>query len=384
MTQDASEVHDVVIARWTPEPLSAGVAATLQRLARTDGVARIAVMPDVHEAGDVCVGTVIAAKDRVYPAAIGGDIGCGMTAVRLHGAGERLREHGVSARVLEGLAAMVPTNRHGRRSAVTALPEELLGQPLSTPRLQRLLARDGRVQWGTLGRGNHFLELQRDREAQLWLLVHSGSRAMGQAILKEHLPLCEKTNTGLPSLRAESAAARAYLADHNWALVYADSSRRRMALAAALLLEELLGVVLDESSWISSPHNFIRREVSAGVSYFVHRKGANSAAVDELGVIPGSMATPSYHVRGRGCERALCSSSHGAGRLMSRSEARRRMTARAFRQALDSVYYDVSRGRALWDEAPQAYKDIRKVMRAQSELVRIERVLSPVLSYKGR
>src|SRR5262249_40140920 len=157
------------------------------------------------------------------------------------------------------------------------------------------LDRDGRVQLGTLGQGNHFLELQQSGgDGRLWVTVHSGSRAFGQAVLGVHLRRAVTTSTGLRVIDALTAEGRAYLADVEVALAYAAASRRAMLDAATTLMESLFGMTPDLDSEISCPHNFIRRETHAGEELWVHRKGAISARSEELGVVPGSMGTPTF------------------------------------------------------------------------------------------
>jgi tRNA-splicing ligase RtcB len=214
-------------------------------------------------------------------------------------------------------------------------------------------------------------------------MLHSGSRAMGQAIRDHHLRQATEGRTGLRSLDEGTDAGRAYLDDLAWALRYAEESRRAMAQAISELVRELLGVDVDWSSFVSCHHNHVRREVHEGVAWWVHRKGAIPAASGEPGIVPGSMGTPSFHVEGRGHELALCSSSHGAGRALSRTEARKSISRREVMRQLGDVLFDHRRADQLRDEAPSAYKDIRAVMRAQHELTRITRRLQPVLSYKG-
>jgi len=320
----------------------------------------------------------------IYPAAIGGDIGCGMAAVRFDANADLLDSAQTAERVLAGLHERVPMNRHAAATMPRALPASLVATALSDARLEKLKGRDGRVQFGTLGSGNHFVEFQADQENQLWLMVHSGSRAMGQAITAHHVDRESTLSNGLKYLDADGKAGAAYLNDIGWALRYAEQSRLAMVTAISLLLRRLLGVDADWSSLIHGHHNHVRREAHFGTPLWVHRKGAQSARRDEPGIIPGSMGTASYHVAGRACKESLCSSSHGAGRELSRTQARRTISTRRLRQQMKSVWFDHHRAAGLRDEAPAAYKDIHKVMRAQKELVRITRELRPLLSYKGR
>ncbi|HEX6812534.1 MAG TPA: RtcB family protein [Planctomycetota bacterium] len=364
-----------VVHRWLAEPLPAAVVKALARLAVAPGVKHVAVMPDVHLAEHVCVGTVVGTGDRLYPQAVGGDIGCGMSVLRMLATRDALADEAAAARVFAALRARVPAWRQRRRAGVDLLP-------LSDAALQRRLARDVQVELGTLGRGNHFLEVQADDEGGLWLMVHSGSRALGPAVRDHHLARGEQVGKGLVALPAEGAG-RDYLHDHDVAIAFARANRRTIAEAAAQALHEALGIDVDWTSWRDVLHNFVRREQHAGVELWVHRKGASSAGDGEFGAIPGSMGSFSFHVEGRGHDAALGSSSHGAGRRLPRGEAMRRLRVRDLERDLGAVYFERELAARLLDEAPAAYKDIGAVMRAQRDLVRIVRRLRPVLAYKG-
>ena len=373
------------IARWLCEPMPKDVVLSIERLSAADDVRHIAVMPDVHLSGDVCVGVALATKRLIYPAAVGGDIGCGMAAIATDATADLLADEQSAGRLLGGLARHVPAMRHSRATMPAELPICLREMPLSHPHLSKLLDRDGRVQFGTLGRGNHFLELQADREDRLWIMLHSGSRALGQAITAHHVAIAERVSQcrRLPWLDAETAEGAAYLADVAWAVRYAEESRLTMLRATEQLLAELFGVALFWDMLIHANHNHVRLESHFGERLLVHRKGALPAADGEPGVIPGSMGSPSFHVTGRGCVNSLHSSSHGAGRAMSRTEAAQTISPRQLAQQMRSVWFDQRRSRRLCDEAPSAYKDVLAVMRAQRELTRIDRQLKPLLSYKG-
>lgn len=372
------------IERWLCEPLPKDVAQSIERLASAEDVQHVAVMPDVHLSGDVCVGLAVATSRLIYPAAVGGDIGCGMAAIACDVAAAVVADAPAAGQLLAGLARAVPAMRHSR-ATMPDLPAALVEQPLSDPRLAKLVPRDGRVQFGTLGRGNHFLEFQADQENRLWIMLHSGSRAMGQAITAHHVVLAERQSVRrkLPWLDAESPEGRAYQADTQWAIAYASESRLAMLRAVEAVVEDCFGCGLAWESLIHANHNHVRLEEHGGQPLWVHRKGALPAGEGEPGVIPGSMGTASYHVTGRGVASALCSSSHGAGRAMSRSEANQRISPRQLAREMRGVWFDTSQSRQLCDEAPSAYKDVQAVMRAQRELTRIDRVLRPLLSYKG-
>ncbi len=367
-------------ARFVAHPLPGDVDRALDRLAHAPDVVHVAVMPDVHLAEEVCVGVAVATRRLVYPAAVGGDIGCGMAALRFDAPAGALTMS-AAARVLQALYESVPRGRH-RRHAWRPWPDELRAHRLSAPGLAALVEREARAQLGTLGSGNHFIELQADDQERLWLMLHSGSRGMGPAIRAHHAARAEPAGE-LRAVDAGTAAGADYLADVRWALDYADANRRCLLEAAIDAVGHALGARADEASLITCHHNHVRRERHLGADLWVHRKGAMPAGVGEPGVVPGSMGTPSYHVEGRGLPDALGSSAHGAGRAMSRTDARRTVSRAELARQLRGVAWDHRRGDVLRDEAPSAYKDIQLVMRAQHDLVRIVRRLRPLLSYKA-
>ena len=366
------------VKAWLAEPLPEDVRRAVERVARAPDVARVALMPDVHLANDVCVGTVLATRELIYPAAVGGDIGCGIAAIAINGTEQLLRDAKVARELLATLRARVPVHRH----RTGALPKFLANQSLSDSGLGMIRRRDGAVQFGTLGRGNHFLEVQADQDGGLWLMVHSGSRRMGQAIRDFHLSNATPAGGGLAFLGANSPQGEAYLADAQWARAYAKASRRAMLDAASEALAALTSASAIPSTYFDCDHNHVVCEEHGGEHLWVHRKGAVSAGPDEPGSLPGSMGTESFHVAGRGNPQSLCSSSHGAGRAMSRSEARHRVNAADVERDMRGIWFDGGAA-ALREEAPSAYKDIRAVLRAQSELTRVVRRLRPLLVYKG-
>jgi tRNA-splicing ligase RtcB len=376
------ETSKAVVRSWAQGPLPRDVGEALERLSRSDDVRRVAVMPDVHLSADVCVGTVVATDHTLYPAAVGGDIGCGVAAIAFEGDAGLLHDERRAASVLVGLYRAIPIVRHARKRA-PGIPPPLEARPLSAPSLESLKRGDGVLQLGTLGRGNHFVELQSDDEGRLWLMLHSGSRGLGQAIRDHHLRNCTAGRLGLRFLEADSKEGMAYLHDLDWAIDYAEESRGAMTAAAVAIVKAVLGIGVDEASYVSCNHNHVRRETHGGETFWVHRKGAMPAGAGESGLVPGSMGTRSFHVEGRGCAEALGSSAHGAGRQLSRTDARRRISARDVARELRGVWFDHRLAAGLREEAPSAYKDVDAVMRAQHELVRVVRRLRPILSFKG-
>ncbi len=368
------------LTTWITQPLSRDVVRSVDRLRHAEDVQHVALMPDVHLSRDVCIGAVVATSNLVYPSAVGGDIGCGMAAMAFDAEATAIDNQRAAAGILKGLYEQVPANKHRQ---ARSLPEELRQLQLSDTRLQKLSEREGRVQLGTLGRGNHFLEFQSDQEGRLWVMIHSGSRAMGQAILQHYLNSATCGRTGLKWLDTNDEQGQAYLADVHWARRYAAHNRLAMLNAVTELFQSLFSITADWESLIHCDHNHVQCEEHYSEKRWIHRKGAQSARSDELGIIPGSMGAASFHTAGRGYPESLNSCSHGAGRKLSRTEARQQISGREFSREVGGLWYDQRRTAKLRDEAPSAYKDIRRVMKAQRELTRVIRELHPVLTYKG-
>jgi len=385
MSRPMPAVDGVPIHAWVASSLDTDVRAAIERLAKAPDVRHLAVMPDVHRAGEVCVGVALATGSVVYPAAVGGDIGCGMAAVRFDAPAALLADDAPLARaLLRSLGRAVPALM-GRSHAV---PERLDGAVdpagLSDERLARIARREGRWQLGTLGRGNHFLEFQADEQGSLWLMVHSGSRGMGQAITSWHLARAVAPGPGAPAaLEVDTAVGLAYLADVAWARTWARTNRERMARAAAAALADLAGATIDESTWLDCDHNHVALERHGDQDVVVHRKGALPATAGQPGLVPGSMGTVSFHTVGRGHPDSLRSSSHGAGRVLRRGAAAGRIDARRLVREMHGVTFDARRAGRLVDEAPSAYRDVRLVMRAQRDLTAVCRELRPLLSHKA-
>lgn len=264
------------------------------------------------------------------------------------------------------------------------LPRALQNQTLSHPGLEKHKARDGTVQFATLGRGNHFLEFQADQDGQLWLMLHSGSRAMGQNIRAHHTRDAQHDETtGLAYLDARTPQGQAYLQDVQWALTYAHESRNTMLHNVCNMLAQRFEIHAIPETRINCHHNEVRQETIQTQTLWVHRKGAMRAQDGQPGIIPGSMGATSFHVLGRGNPKALLSSSHGAGRCMSRTQARKTFSTKQLTQQMKGIWFNHRIAHKLRDEAPNAYKNIHAVMRAQQQLTKITRSLNPILSYKG-
>jgi tRNA-splicing ligase RtcB len=367
---------------WLAEPMEEAAAKLIERVRRTEDVQRVAVMPDVHVAADVCVGTVVATSRLLFPSAVGGDIGCGMLALAFDAGADALADPARAAAVLKGLYASVPASRR-HRSRVVPYPAGLRGVELSHGALEGVKRDDGALQLGTLGGGNHFIELQADEDERLWLMIHTGSRAIGQAVRGLHVSRASRVGGGMLALDADTPGGQAYVHDLDWARRYADANRRALAGAVVEVLGRIAGVRPIESSLITCDHNHVARETHGEQLLWLHRKGAMPAAAGAAGVLPGSMGTQSFHVEGRGCAEAMCSSAHGAGRALSREAARRRFSGREVCRQMEGEWFDYRLAESLRDESPRAYKDVRAVLRAQRDLVRVVRTLRPVLVFKG-
>jgi tRNA-splicing ligase RtcB (3'-phosphate/5'-hydroxy nucleic acid ligase) len=267
-------------------------------------------------------------------------------------------------------------------TAPQPLPDSLRETSLSTGTLTHQRDWLGRRHIGTLGGGNHFIELQRDTLNRLWVTVHSGSRGIGAAIASHHARAA--TLDTLPFIEAASQEAAAFLSDLNWALDFASENRKRMMEQVVSALTDSIGKTVSHD-FFDVAHNVITQEIHGGRTLFVHRKGAMPAAAGMRGIIPGSMGTASYIVEGLGNLASYASCSHGAGRLLSRSEARKRISLKDLRRQMQHVVYSDEHSvvAALVEEAPAAYKDIKAVLKQQSDLVKPVLRLEPLAVIKG-
>ncbi|HXF77269.1 MAG TPA: RtcB family protein [Usitatibacter sp.] len=358
----------------------------------------IAVMPDVHLGKGATVGTVIATRAAIVPAAVGVDIGCGMLAVKTSLAAKDLPE--TLDKIRSQIERDVPVGFDFHREALE--PRGSLGARLGDlgrrfPRL-RILERLGRVQgervWrqlGSLGGGNHFVELCLDAEGAVWIMLHSGSRGIGNQIGEAAITMAkevaERVDRQLPHrdlawLDEGTPEFDSYVEGLAWAQEYASLNRDLMLERVHGALGKALGRKVElVGEATNCHHNYARIEEHLGSRMWITRKGAVSARAGELGIIPGSMGTKSFIVRGKGNESSYCSCSHGAGRAMSRARARKLFTREDLRAQTAGV--ECRKDDGVVDEIPSAYKDIDRVMEAQSGLVEIVATLKQVLCVKG-
>jgi tRNA-splicing ligase RtcB (3'-phosphate/5'-hydroxy nucleic acid ligase) len=356
----------------------------LQRLACQPYVVEfVAGMADSHVSEGVAVGSVFATESTVVPRALGGDLGCGMSACRI--ATDAL---GLDRRTLERavrtLERVIPTGETTHRGRGIEVPAPLLVAPLSTRTLEHAREALARRHLGTLGGGNHFLELDRDAEGSLWLLVHSGSRGLGAAVAAHHArAAAADVRDDLAGLDVSAEHGGAYLRDLSWALDFARANRRELERRALDVLHDVLPIPVIAEEHLDVHHNFVARETWFGRELLVHRKGAVATSEGTLALVPGSMGTASYIVEGLGAESAFGSCSHGAGRVMTRKEARSRVRPEALAHAMRGVVYPEHLARSLVEEAPAAYRDIAEVLRDQDDLVRRRVRLEPIAVLKG-
>ena len=365
---------------------------TLDEAARAASLAcvpsHVALMPDAHAGFGPPIGTVIPTAGAIIPYAIGVDIGCGMIATETDLTASDLPDS--LRRLMRLVERRIPAGMGKRFSVADAadVPEEI-GRPATE--LTSAQEATAAAQFGTLGSGNHFVEVCLDERDHVWLVLHSGSRGIGnqlaQRAVTEAKGLMAKWFIELPDpdlayLVQDTPEFEQYVADMRWAQRYAFRSRQAMMTAAEASLFEVVGRG-EVRRTINCHHNFAQLERHQGRELWITRKGAIKADVGDLGVIPGSMGTRSYIVEGLGNAASYTSCSHGAGRRMSRKQARKELTVESLREAMGDREWLSGSAEALLDEHPSSYKDIDQVMADQVDLVRPLHALRQVFNYKG-
>ena len=357
----------------------------------------VAAMPDVHAGIGATVGTVIATRRAIIPAAVGVDIGCGMIAARTSLVSESLEDRTLK-RVFDQISRDVPVgreqHRQGREHTSYAMPlEGGLKHILSVhPKITRRFKRAGNwlQQLGTLGGGNHFIEICIDEAQRVWAMLHSGSRGIGNAIGSYFIELAradmERHVANLPDrdlayLTEGASHFGDYVTAVNWAQLYASVNREAMMQSVLLALRRHLPPFEITQEVVNCHHNYVELERHYGEEVWVTRKGAIRARAGDLGIIPGSMGAKSYIVRGRGSQESFDSCAHGAGRRMSRSAAQKKFTAADVAQQTAGVICRKDAG--VVDEIPAAYKPIDEVMENQRDLVDVVHTLKQVVCVKG-
>jgi tRNA-splicing ligase RtcB len=348
----------------------------------------IALMPDAHWGLGATVGSVIPTEGAIMPAAVGVDIGCGMIAAKTDLTSQDLGDN------LDALMPMVELRipagaGKAHEAAVGAWAYGSIGRPATD--LTSKQEATSATQFGTLGSGNHFVEVCLDDTDGVWVVLHSGSRGIGnqlaQRAITEAKGLMKQYFIALPDpdlayfVEGTTEFDR-YIQDMLWAQRYAMESRSTMMDAALRSLFEIVGSG-GEVDRVNCHHNFTQRETHLGRSLWITRKGAIKAEQTDRGVIPGSMGTRSYIVSGKGSVASYTSCSHGAGRRMSRNEARKQLSVESLNAAMAGKAWNADHAVELLDEHPDSYKDIDQVMAAQADLVTVEAVLRQVFNYKG-
>ncbi|OBJ73091.1 RtcB family protein [Mycobacterium sp. 1274756.6] len=359
----------------------------------------VALMPDAHFGMGSAVGTVIPTLDAVMPAAVGVDIGCGMAAVQTAFGRADLAGRDLTA-LRDSIESSIPLspgryNRRADRFAFTAGRIDTLERLARDQDVDLSHSKNWRLQLGTLGGGNHFIELCIDDRDRVWLFLHSGSRGVGYKIAQRHIRTAQQLmrrrgidlpNRDLAYLEEGTDEFDTYLRELTWAQAFALENRAEMTDRFRQAFAYWMGVAAEdaedtEKDRVLCHHNYTRRETHGGKEVWLTRKGAIDAHEGVRGLIPGSMGARSYIVRGKGNPDALCSAPHGAGRRYSRTQARKLFTADDLAAAMTGVEY--RHGDAWVDEIPQAYKDIDVVMADAAELVEVTGELRQVLNVKG-
>ncbi|WP_330232422.1 RtcB family protein [Nocardia sp. NBC_00508] len=378
----------------------------LRNIAALKWVHGVRVMPDVHLGKGATVGSVIAMKDAVSPAAVGVDIGCGMESVRTDLTAADLPDNLHSLRSRIEAAVPVGFQAHDHAVDVTRLGTQVAGLGASTTTLRagwdrfwgsfgtlddHVQARESKAhkQMGTLGGGNHFIEVCLDQDDRVWILLHSGSRNIGKELAERHMTIARTLphNADLPDrdlavFVSGTPEMEVYRRDLTWAQEYAARNRAVMlALVCRAVSAEFADRGVRFEQPISCHHNYVAEEIIDGVPMLVTRKGAVRAGDGDLALIPGSMGTRSYVVRGKGNPASFQSASHGAGRRMSRNAAKRQFTVADLIAQTEGV--ESRKDAGVVDEIPAAYKDIDEIIAAQRDLVDIVATLHQVLCVKG-
>lgn len=385
------------ILAWGIEGIEPNTIEQAHKTSRLPFVhSHVALMPDAHVGIGSTVGSVIATDRAIVPAAVGVDIGCGMCSARLNVAAHQLPDD-LNA-LHSAIAAAIPAGvGQGHSKAASSRGVELPAwaskdaQPVMVLESNKLW-QTAISQFGTLGSGNHFVEVRVDQEDSVWLVLHSGSRGVGNQIAKRHIDgakglmrsyFIDLEDSDLAYFVQGTKQFEEYIYDMLWAQDYARTNREQM-MSAAIDAFEAVTKLPAARQIISCHHNYTEQEHHFGKDLWVTRKGAIRAREGDWGIIPGSMATGTYIVQGLGNPASFTSASHGAGRRMSRGVARRTITADELNAQMAGKAWNSASVDKLLDEAPDAYKPIEDVMAAQADLVEVKYELNQVLNFKGQ
>jgi len=354
----------------------------------------LALMPDAHLGLGATVGSVIPTLGAIMPAAVGVDIGCGMIAVKTQWTAADVTANGSLTSLREQIERAIPLSAGGRNNKIVATAEPRVAELQSMADEigfdPATYAKAWKLQLGSLGSGNHFIEVSLDETDAVWLFLHSGSRGVGNRIAQHHISVARKLmerywitlpDPDLAYLVEGTPEFDTYIAELRWAQHFALLNREEMMDRVIRQVSAHFGAPVIEAERINCHHNFTEKETHFGKEVWLSRKGAISAKAGQPGLIPGSMGTASYVVAGKGNVLSLESSPHGAGREYSRSAARRAFTHEQLREAMVGIEFRDTD--AFIDEIPQAYKDIDRVMEDAADLVEIRHTLRQILNVKG-
>ena len=353
----------------------------------------LALMPDAHLGKGATVGSVIPTLGAIIPAAVGVDIGCGMIAVRTQFTADDVHARGDLAHLREAIERSVPLSAGKYNGSV--YDEETAGRIEALERHQSAdsaekIAPNWRLQLGSLGSGNHFIEVSLDEEDRVWLFLHSGSRGVGNKIAQRHIKIAaalaakywiQLPDPDLAYLAEGTDEFWSYIRDLRWAQFFALLNREEMMHRVIASVRDWIGREVETTETVNTHHNYTVKETHFGKEVWLSRKGAIDASAGTPGLIPGSMGTRSYVVTGKGNKLALNSSPHGAGRQYSRTKARKLYSMTELETAMSGIEWRHTE--AVLDEIPAAYKDIDVVMEDARDLVEITHTLRQIVNVKG-
>ena len=381
----------IPVKMWLDEPEEGAMKQALNLANLPFAFRHISLMPDAHQGYGMPIGGVLATKDVIVPNAVGVDIGCGMCALKTNIEAQSVERQQLT-QIMSGIRELVPLGfaHHKERQDEALMPQGYALDEMVIVKREYMAALK---QLGTLGGGNHFIELQRCQDGFLWIMVHSGSRNFGLQVAEHYNKVAKKLNAlyyssvepkvDLAFLPFETDQARAYYLEMKYCTGFALANRKLMMERIQHVVTATLNNV-EYEPMINIAHNYAAWETHFDTKVVVHRKGATSAKEGEQGIIPGSQGTKSYIVEGLGNTESFMSCSHGAGRVMSRAAAIRNLNLEEEIRKLDELgIIHAIRKKSDLEEASTAYKDIAQVMDLQKDLVKIKTELTPLAVIKG-
>ena len=339
-----------------------------------DSVLQGALMPDAHTGYTIPIGAVVAVQDMLYPSFVGYDIGCGMCAIQTTFHVQDVKQN--AQKIFDAIYRNLPVGQAHNKN-----PSHWDKQPDHTQAVKEIMKKGGLNQLGTLGSGNHFVEIGEDEAQRTWIVVHSGSRNIGHSIATHYMKLAAggKAREGFFGLQTDTAAGEDYLLDLEFGLAFALENRIQILRRVTEAMQNHIPGHTLQESLINRHHN--HAEKTNGL--WIHRKGATHAEKDMMGVIPGNMRDGSFIVRGKGNADSLSSSSHGAGRVMGRKAAKKALQMDDFIRSMQEKGITAKVTPSTLDESPGAYKNIWEVMALQSDLVEVCHHVKPIINIKG-